>query len=93
MLGKHFLRKYIMWYLYIALCKDDTLYTGIATNLERRELEHNTDNARGARSLKGKRPIKIVYSEAYRTQTEARKREVEIKGWKRKYKLMLIEKT
>ncbi len=79
-----------MWYLYVALCNDGTLYTGIATNLERRELEHNTDNARGARSLRGKRPIKIVYSEAYQTQAEARKREAEIKGWKRKYKLKLV---
>ena len=82
-----------MWYLYIALCNDRTLYTGIATNLKRRELEHNTDNTRGARSLRGKRPIKIVYSEAYQTQGEARKREVEIKHWKRKYKLKLIGRT
>ncbi len=82
-----------MWYLYIALCNDSTLYTGIATNLERRELEHNTDNTRGARSLRAKRPIKIVYSEAYQTQAEARKREVEIKHWKRKYKLKLIGRT
>ncbi|MBI5619533.1 GIY-YIG nuclease family protein [Candidatus Gottesmanbacteria bacterium] len=82
-----------MWHLYVAICNDGTLYTGIATNLIRRETEHNTDDKRGARSLRGKRPVKIVYSEVYQTQNEARKREAEIKGWKRKYKLKLIEKA
>jgi len=79
-----------MWYLYIARCADDTLYTGITTNTARREQEHNSDNDCGAKSLKCKRPIRIVYTEVYKSQTEAREREVEIKGWKRKYKLMLI---
>jgi len=78
------------WYLYIAKCNDDTLYTGITTNVRRREQEHNVDNQRGAKSLKGKRPIKIIYTEKYQTQSEARKREEEIKSWKRKYKLKLI---
>lgn len=79
-----------MWYLYIAKCNDDTLYTGITTDVRRREIEHNGDNQRGAKSLRNKRPIKIVYTEIYQTQSEARKREEEIKGWKREYKLKLI---
>lgn len=79
-----------MWYLYIAKCNDDTLYTGITTDVRRREIEHNGDNQRGAKSLRNKRPIKIVYTEKYQTQSEARKREEEIKSWKRKYKLKLI---
>ncbi len=77
--------------MYIARCNDGTLYTGITTDVERRELEHNTDNNRGARSTRYKRPIKIVYTETYNTQAEAREREVDIKGWKRHYKLKLIE--
>lgn len=80
-----------MWYLYIARCKDDTLYTGITTDPTRREKEHNNDNRLGAKSLKSKRPVKIVYVERYESQTDARKREIEIKSWKRKYKLKLIE--
>jgi len=82
-----------MWYLYIARCKDDTLYTGITTDIQRRELEHNTDNQRGAKSLRHKKPVKIVYTEAFTLQSMARKREVEIKGWKRKYKLELIKEN
>lgn len=80
-----------MWYLYIAQCKDNTLYTGITTDPIRRELEHNTDNKRGAKSLIPKRPVKIIYTEKHKNQSEARKREADIKGWKRKYKLKLVE--
>lgn len=81
------------WYLYIVRCKDDSLYTGITTDLKRRLTEHNTDNQKGAKSLRGKRPVELVYSEEYKTQTEASKREAAIKNWKKKYKLKLINKS
>ena len=79
------------WFLYVAKCSDNTLYTGITTDIKRREIEHNTDSKKGAKSLRGKRPIHIVYFEAYSSRTEARHREIEIKGWKRSYKLKLID--
>lgn len=82
-----------MWYLYIAQCNDGSLYTGITKDLVRREREHNTDNKKGAKSLRSKRPVQIVYSEQYVLQTDARKRENAIKNWKRKYKLALVEKS
>lgn len=82
-----------MWFLYIARCKDNTLYTGITTDVQRRESEHNSDNKKGAKSVRYKRPIKIIYTETYMTQSEARIREADIKGWKRKYKLRLIEEN
>ena len=78
------------WYIYIAKCSDSSLYTGITTDIQRREWEHNNSNERGAKSLRGKRPIHIIYTEKYYTQQEARKREIEIKNWKRTYKLQLI---
>ena len=81
----------MLWHVYIVKCNDDTLYTGITTDVIRREIEHNTDNKLGAKSLRYKRPVRVVYSEEYEDQSKARKREVEIKGWKRKYKLKLIE--
>lgn len=82
----------MLWYVYVAKCKDNTLYTGITTDVKRREKEHNTSNKLGAKSLRSKRPIQIIYIEKYATQSEARIREIEIKGWKRKYKLLLIGK-
>ena len=80
-----------MWYVYIAQCSDSTLYTGITTDLKRRELEHNTNDKLGAKSLRSKRPIQIVYAEMHKTQSEARKREADIKGWKRNYKLKFVD--
>ncbi len=79
------------WFVYIALCKDNSLYTGITTNIKRREREHNTDNKTGAKSLRSKRPVKIVYAEKYTNQKEAAKRERAIKNWKREYKIKLIK--
>jgi putative endonuclease len=81
------------WFVYLALCKDKTLYTGITTDIIRRENEHNSDNFKGAKSLRSKRPVKIIYSEYYQTQSLAGKREMEIKKWKRKYKLKLTGLT
>ncbi len=81
-----------MWYLYIVRCRDDSLYTGITKDLKRRIFEHNNDNIKGAKALKGKRPVRLVYKEEFDSQSEARKREAAIKNWKRKYKLQLIGK-
>ncbi len=87
--GKHLL--IMNWHVYIVKCSDESLYTGITTDINRRVLEHNTSN-RGAKSLRGKRPVSLVYSELYTNQSEARKREAAIKKWKKEYKLKLIAK-
>ena len=82
-----------MWSVYIARCGDGSLYTGITTDIKRRELEHNTSNKLGSKYLRGKRPIRIVYYETHQTQSDARKRESAIKNWTREYKLKLIERV
>lgn len=79
------------WYVYIVRCADEALYTGITTDLERRIVEHNSDNKLGAKSLRHRRPVVLVYHEAVGNQAEAAKRERSIKRWTRKYKLKLIE--
>ncbi|MEI8008358.1 MAG: GIY-YIG nuclease family protein [bacterium] len=33
-----------MWFVYIVICNDDTLYTGIAKDVEKRVFDHNTSN-------------------------------------------------
>lgn len=78
------------WYVYIVRCRDNALYTGITTNLERRINEHNLGI--GAKSLRGKLPVELVYHETYGSQKEASKRETAIKNWKREHKLKLIKK-
>ena len=79
------------WYLYIVECSDRSLYTGITINVERRISEHNSKI--GAKSVRGKLPVKLVYKELYNSQTEAAARERQIKTWHRKYKLKLIEES
>ena len=80
------------WYLYIVRCRDDSLYTGITSDLKRRIYEHN-NNTKGSKYLRGKRPVYVVYYEELDNQSEARKREASIKNWKRKYKLQLIKEV
>ncbi|MBN1263736.1 MAG: GIY-YIG nuclease family protein [Candidatus Pacebacteria bacterium] len=76
------------WLVYIVKCSDNSLYTGITNNLPRRVWLHN--NKLGAKSLRGKVPVKLVFKEIYKDQKDAAKREREIKSWSRKKKIELI---
>ena len=80
-----------MYYVYIVKCADDTLYTGIATKLERRIEEHNSSN-KGAKYTRARRPVRLVYQEEYPDRSSASKREYEIKKtMTRAEKLQLIK--
>jgi len=80
-----------MYYVYIVQCADDTLYTGIATELERRVLEHN-ESDKGAKYTRVRRPVNLVYSEEYPDRSTASRREYEIKKkMSRAEKLALIK--
>lgn len=76
------------WYLYVAKCRDESLYTGITTDISRRIKEHNAK--KGAFYTKSKTPLKLVYQEVLPNQSEALKREAAIKRLTRKEKLVLI---
>jgi putative endonuclease len=58
-------------------------------NLERRLEQHNKSKS-GAHYTKIRRPVTLKYSESFPTLKEARKREAEIKRWKRERKIELI---
>jgi len=78
-----------MWYVYIVKCKDDTFYTGITTDLERRILEHNS-SFKGAKYTKGRRPVKLVYSKKIKNKSLASKEECRVKKMTKKDKLKLM---
>lgn len=78
-----------MWFVYIAEYLQGRLYTGVSTDPDRRVLEHNIGK-NGAKSLRGKGPINLLYCEPQRDKISALKREREIKGWKREKKVLLI---
>jgi putative endonuclease len=67
-----------MYFVYMLKCSDDTFYTGIATELERRINEHNSSD-KGAKYTRTRRPVSLVYSEKYPDRSSASKREYEIK--------------
>ncbi|KKP69535.1 methyltransferase [candidate division CPR3 bacterium GWF2_35_18] len=79
-----------MYYLYILKCGDDSLYTGITNDIEKRLTVHR--EGKGSKYVRSHLPIKIVYQEKYKTKEEACKREFEIKQMSREKKLTLIEK-
>jgi len=74
-----------MWYLYILLCEDNSLYTGITNNLKKRFSEHK--NGKGGRYTRSHKPIKLIYKQQFLTRSEALKREAEIKSWTREKKI------
>jgi putative endonuclease len=77
------------YFVYILKCSDDTLYTGITTDIKRRVEEHNNSD-KGAKYTKVRRPVTLVYSEELENRSVASKREYEIKQLKRQEKLKLI---
>lgn len=77
------------YFVYILSCHDQTLYTGITTDLERRLHEHNNTD-KGAKYTKLRRPVALVYSEEVENRSFASKREYEIKQLSRNKKVELI---
>jgi putative endonuclease len=79
------------WSVYILRCRDGTLYTGIAVDLQRRLDAH----ARGvaAKYTRGRRPITLAYEERQTDRSSAQKREAELRRLGRAGKLALIDST
>ncbi len=79
------------WYIYIVRCGDNSLYTGIAKNLNRRIREHQEQSAKCAKYLRGRTPITLVYQEPTESRSTASKRELEIKKLSKAKKEALIK--
>jgi putative endonuclease len=76
------------WYVYMLKCGDDTLYTGITTDLERRVTEHK-EGKLGARYTRVRLPVTLVYYEKHVDRSAASRREWEIKQLRRPAKIEL----
>jgi len=77
------------WFVYMLRCRDGSYYLGVATDLEDRVKEHNS--GQGAAHTKKRRPVKLVYAEEHDDYASARKRETQLKGWRREKKEWLIK--
>ena len=67
------------WYLYLIRVKNGSLYTGIATNVERRFTEHAAGGRKGAKYLRGRGPLQLVFSQKIGTRSQALKTEAAVK--------------
>ena len=76
------------WTVYIARCRDGSLYTGVTTDPERRLVEHNS--GRGGAYTRSKGPLVIVYTEMATDRSEAQRRERAIKRLTRTEKEELV---
>ncbi|MDP2720477.1 MAG: GIY-YIG nuclease family protein [bacterium] len=79
-----------MYYLYILECSDQTLYSGITVDLERRVKEHDSSEL-GAKYTRGRKPVKLVFSKEFQNRSQASKEESRIKKLSREEKLELIK--
>jgi putative endonuclease len=77
------------WQVYIILCTDNSLYTGITNNIERRLSQHG--GQQGAKYFRGRSPRQVVYLEGGHTRSSASKREAAIKQLSRADKLRLLD--
>ncbi|MGN7437719.1 MAG: GIY-YIG nuclease family protein [Alcanivorax sp.] len=78
------------WFCYIVECADNTYYTGITTDIERRISAHNA--GKGAKYVKGRLPVHVVYTEECENRSDASRRELEIKSLDRQEKIALISR-
>lgn len=77
------------WFVYLLMCADGTLYTGITTDVARRIAEHNGEGGLGARYTRSRRPVKLAYCEAAANRSAAALREAAIKRLDRASKMDL----
>jgi putative endonuclease len=77
-----------IWLCYILCCADDTLYTGITNDLEKRLAAHNAGTA--SKYTRARGPVELVFVESCADKSAALKREMEIKSLVRAEKLALI---
>lgn len=78
------------WYIYLAECKDKTLYCGITNNLIHRFWQHNGIRAGGAKYTKGRRPVTLLAFHAVSDKSQALKLEIQIKELPKQKKLAFL---
>jgi putative endonuclease len=79
------------WFVYIVRCSNDSLYTGITTDIDRRIEQHNS--GKGAAYTRSHRPVRLTYSETVENRSSAAKRESELKKLSKQDKELIVNKA
>ncbi len=80
------------WKVYLLRCSDNSLYTGITRDLNRRLNEHNNNDRLASAYTRARRPVVLVYHESYVNRSSASKREAVIKKMTKFEKEKLVTK-
>jgi len=76
------------WFIYLIRCRNGHLYTGISTDVTRRFTEHQA--GKGAKYLRGKGPLELVFQQKIGTRSQALKAEIMVKSMPRPAKETMI---
>jgi len=79
------------WSVYIIHCSDNSLYTGITTDVEARFLQHAS--GKGAKYFRGRKPEAVVYVEGGHDRSSASREEIRLKKLSAREKWLLIEQA
>lgn len=79
------------WSVYMIRCADNSLYTGVSTDVERRFQEHLNGDAKSAKYLKGKGPLSLAFQWHIGSRSEAQKAECQIKKLSKQQKEKIIQ--
>jgi len=80
------------WWVYLMECADRTLYAGVTTDLARRVEQHNGMVPGGARYTRGRRPVRLIWSEVCDSRSTAQRREAAVRKLGRRQKLALAQR-
>lgn len=78
-----------MYYVYILLCSDNSFYTGISNNPQKRFLDHK--NGKGGAYTRSHKPVRMVYIEQLPDRSHALQREFQIKSWNHNKKIQILK--
>jgi putative endonuclease len=78
-----------MWYVYVLLCNDGSLYCGAKNNIEARFKVHLA--GKGGAYTRSHKPIRLVFKQELDSKSSALKREIEIKSWSRVDKISRLD--
>ena len=81
------------WFVYILRCADNSLYTGVTTDIGKRLDQHNGVLKNGAKYTRARQPVTLVYQETLTSRSLACQREAVIKRLKKTEKEQLIAKS
>lgn len=79
------------WNVYMIQCADKTLYTGVATDVKRRFQEHQEQGKKCAKYLRGKGPLKLVFTQKMKNKVQAHRAEYLIKALSKAQKIEMIK--